>query len=622
METISNSSTLEILPDEILLQVCKYLICSDILYSFMGLNDRLTRMIAQYRHRISFYKTAISKFDYLSMRILPEIGWQICSLHIDCCYSVLQDRLFLEYFGEKMPVIFPNLQRIRLSSYSHDQLVPLLHTLHDMNKLIEIRLYGLFSMDSQQQADFVRLLFQTNNHRLTNVLIDDASSVLCFHENDRYLNIVHLRIKLESMADLPVLFAAIPNVQCLDVIIEARDSNEKKNTVPYKSPLRHLTDFSLKSIAEIWDVTELEALMASLPNVRCLSLLLCIQGQYLLRGDVILSLLPPAVEQFHYVAYSFTVVTFNTSDEIAASWPSSHPIACFCDDHFCFLHTKPWYFSCLELPTAIGKSVSSAVVHGNGYEKRVGKVWLYIKKSFSLSTSLVVLSQCRRVRKIVLFLMDDTNTLEGMSINICEEENLSKVLCLGEKLSITQIKPLPHVVQIHLNGTVLSTTNYYSIILHALPNLFRLDLSFACLLRLFEDPSICSLLSQRILSLCIVENDVSSTASNISEEHLPLIASVFSRVGDIYFGINHLVSSSSKMSSEEEIISPSSCESFLLCLLKTFQKHSLFALCIDGKFNDEIKTNAEQWLRTNSILAGQRFAAVFDKELDRLLIWM
>lgn len=107
-----------------------------------------------------------------------------------------------------------------------------------------------------------------------------------------------------------------------------------------------------------------------------------------------------------------------------------------------------------------------------------------------------------------------------------------------------------------------------------------------------------------------------------------MIASVFSRVNDVYFNINHLTSSQHKTSwkdsvvLEKELISPLSSESFLLCSLKTFQEHFLLGLCIDGHFNDKIQTDAEQWLRTNSILAEQRFAANFDRELNRLCIWM
>ena len=615
-----NPSTCEILPDEILLEVCKYLHTSDILYSFMGLNDRLTQMIAQYRHHLSFYKTTITKFDHLCTQILPQIGWQIHSLFIDCCYSVLQDRLFLEYFQEKMSIVFPNLQRISLISYSHDQLVPLVNILRDLNQLVEIRLYSLFSISLEKQPDFVRLLFQANDHRLTTVLIDDSSTSLSFHENDRYLNIVRLRIKLGCMADLSVLFVAIPNVQYLDVLVETRSSSKQKNDVTVTSPVLHLTDFSLRSVACPWNLTELTTLLAIFPNIQRLSLLLFTKDRQLSRGNVILSLLPSGIQQFNYMVYLFSWMVFEEYNPIVASWPSSNPIGCLCYENYIFLHTIPWHFSRLEIPSSIGQSVSLTTVSRNGYEQHVERVCLYVNKNFSLNKSLIILSQCSRARELVINTMDDIDTLKG---RVWKRKSLVNDSFSEEQLSISQIPELPRVVQIFFNGFTVPNINYYSIILRAVPNLFRLDLSFACLLKLIEDPSICSILGERILSLCIGDEGANSTASRISEEQIPIIASVFPRVGDIYMDINHLTNTSDDHAVVEgKLIAPLSSESFLLYLLKTFQKHSLLALCVDGKFSDQFKTDAEQWLRTNSILAGQRFAAVFDTELERLLIWM
>lgn len=415
MESISSPSTLEILPDEILLEVCKYLLCSDILYSFTGLNDRLTQMIAQYRHQITFYQTTINKFDYLCMQILPHIGWQVRSLHIDCCYAVLQDRLFLEYFREKMPITFPNLQRISLMSWSHDRLVSILNSLHDMNELVEIRLYSIFSIVSQQQADFARVLFQANNHRLTTVLMDQSSTTLRFHKNDRYLNIFRLRLKLELMTDLAVLFVTVPNVQFLDVLVNERDLKKQKKIVFFNSPLLQLTDFSLRSVVCAWHISELTSLITLLPNVIRLSLALYIKDQSLIRGDVILPLLPSTVEQFNYVV--FTVHAVDTYDTAVASWPPSNPIACFINGPFLFLHTKPWYFSHLEIPTALGESISLAAIRDSGYEKCVKRIWLFINENFSSNKSLLLLSQCHRAREVMINIMDDLGALKGTRTN-------------------------------------------------------------------------------------------------------------------------------------------------------------------------------------------------------------
>ncbi|CAF3382617.1 unnamed protein product [Rotaria sp. Silwood2] len=184
METFYSQSTLEMLPDEILLEVCKYLLCSDILQSFMGLNRRMTHMITQYRHHVSFYKASILTSDYLCINILPQIGSHVRSLVIDRNYSSLQDELFIEHFGKKMSMIFPKLERISLTYYEHDRFLTFLDALHDLIHLTEIRLYDFFNTPISHQPTTVRSLCQANNHRFTTILVDDRSS--CLNEQQQF----------------------------------------------------------------------------------------------------------------------------------------------------------------------------------------------------------------------------------------------------------------------------------------------------------------------------------------------------------------------------------------------------------------------------------------------------
>ncbi len=201
------------------------------------------------------------------------------------------------------------------------------------------------------------------------------------------------------------------------------------------------------------------------------------------------------------------------------------------------------------------------------------------------------------------------------------------------------MRTLQQSMQIWFHGLIPSDLSYFSIILNALPNLFRLDLSMAYLSKLIKEPQICSLLNQRITSLCIFENEPNSSFEKLDEKHLPMIASALSRVRDLYTNIMHLSSSTTSISisedsfqqdllaesSQEEvgtIISPLSSESMLLCILTTFNEHKLTGLCIDGHFIDAIETDTEQWLRANTNLGKQSFQAAYRKELNRLLIWM
>jgi hypothetical protein len=201
-------------------------------------------MITQYRHHVSFHKTSISTFDYLCINVLPQIGSHIRSFFIDCCYSTLQDELFIEYFGKKMSALFPKLERLSLVSYEYNQLIAFLNTLHDLNHLTEIRLYSLFDIQRSHQPVLVRSIVQANNHRFTTLLLDEQSSCLSFDDSDRYLNIIQLRINLRSAVDLPSLFAVVPNVQYLDVLIERKDEFSK-DFDRQLHPLLHLIDFRL-----------------------------------------------------------------------------------------------------------------------------------------------------------------------------------------------------------------------------------------------------------------------------------------------------------------------------------------------------------------------------------------
>jgi len=180
-----------------------------------------------------------------------------------------------------------------------------------------------------------------------------------------------------------------------------------------------------------------------------------------------------------------------------------------------------------------------------------------------------------------------------------------------------------------------------SIFFNAAPNLFRLDLSFNCLWKLLEDEQTHHLLGQRITSLNIYKNETETSEITVNEEHIPIIASVFSRVRDLYLDVTHLAGSTTMVSNgnplkdavlenlpieschqKHELVSPLSSESMLLCLLTQFKQHRLVALYIDGQFLEEIKINTEQWLRDNTVLCEQQFKAVFSSDWNRILIWM
>jgi len=416
METSFSQSTLEMLPDEILLKVCKYLLCTDILHSFIGLNYRLTQMITQYRHHVSLHKTSISKFDYLCVNVLPQIGAQIRSLLIDCCYSSLQAELFIQHCDNKMATIFPRLERISLVSYQHDQLIAFLSSLRDLSYLVEIRLYSLFSIERLQQPKFVRSLLQANNHRLTTILIDDQSSALSFDRTDCYMNVLQLRIKLRTFVGLSSLFAAVPNVHHLDVILGESDDLPEYVDEMNLSSLFHLTDFRLQSTEHIWKLEEFFIIFSQIPTVRHLSLILSTCDRRLIQGDIVLSALPPTVQQFDYAIYFFNDTPVDQVDEIIASWPLSHSVTCFCKNEFLFIHTLPWRFASIELSALINKMTSCYANNVTDYDRSVEHLYLKIDRNFTLTKSLSMISQYRRVREITIYVQNNGDAVKGTCI--------------------------------------------------------------------------------------------------------------------------------------------------------------------------------------------------------------
>ncbi|CAF1173768.1 unnamed protein product [Rotaria sordida] len=597
MATSCSQSTLEMLPDEILLEICKYLLCADILMSLIGLNYRITQMITNYRHHISLHKTSISKSDYLCINILPQIGSQIRTLLIDCCYSILQDDLFIEHFGKKMSIIFPKLERISLVSYEYNQLIAFIDTLHDFNYLVEIRLYSLFSIHVDNQSTVIRSLSQANNHRLTTILIDDRSSPLHFHHTDCYSNTIRLRITLRTSADLPSLFHAVPNVRYLDVELSESDDSLEYFGGLNLSPLFHLTYFQFKSIQQSWMLEELLILFAQLPIVRHLSLFLLTTDRRLIEGGTILPSLPFCAQQFDYAICFFDNMFVDQIDAIIASWSPSHRVTCFYQNPFLFIHTLPWHLARISFPELITKMISCR--------------------------SLGIISKCRQVREIT-FSVKDTG-------EIVEEE----------QCPILHIPKLSRLIQVNFYGSIPSDLNHFSFILNAAPNLFRLDLPFDYLWLFIENQQIRHLLDHRITSLSIFKNSTKSSSITLNEEHISIIASTFFRVQDLYVDLTHLQDSTTIVSNDNiledstvrslsvqscqekyEVTSSGSSESMVVRLLVEFQEHKLVSLCITGLFFEKIKTDVKQWLQCNTVLCEQQFEAVYSNELHRLLIWM
>jgi len=69
--SFSTKKTLEELPDEILLLICRYLSSTDVLFCFYELNSRLTQMISGYSRHVVIAQVPYKQFTYICASILP-----------------------------------------------------------------------------------------------------------------------------------------------------------------------------------------------------------------------------------------------------------------------------------------------------------------------------------------------------------------------------------------------------------------------------------------------------------------------------------------------------------------------------------------------------------------------
>ncbi|CAF3990631.1 unnamed protein product [Adineta steineri] len=283
------------LPDDIVLEVCKYLLCTDIIYSFIGLNCRMRRMIKQYHYQVSLYKTSFSNFNFLYKNVFPQIGSHICSLLIDRYYSVFQQELFINYFGKNTLVIFSNLERISLVSYEYNELNSILNILHNLHFLIEIR------------------------------------------------PCVLVRINLRTIRDLPSLSAAVPNVRYLDVFIQTTKIISEYSDDMNLSPVLYLINFRCISLIHEW---QSEELFIHIPVVQQFLILLTTLDIRFIENDT--------VQQFNYAMYDFSDILFDPVDEIIACRPQSY----FNKEKLLISHALSWMFARISIMNCTDRMIS------------------------------------------------------------------------------------------------------------------------------------------------------------------------------------------------------------------------------------------------------------------------
>ena len=395
------------LPDEILLAICRYLTGSDVLYSFYNLNTRLNVTLTGYCRYLDLSGVTYPRFDYVVCHILPRIASSVRSFVFHGAREKLLSARALNFFYDSpMSFTFPQLRRITLESFSGEQLSSFIDLIQDFSHLVEL---NIRSLKEPIEETLLTKVFAANNGRLNSVTFDEGSVFLevpAIHETIAYLNIQELTIKIKQGEMLPHLFALVPHAHRLNVNIEESwDGWNFGEAFVTQPPLIHLTNFHLCTVNPC-NLDELDTVLRQMPSLQILTLDLSTRDERLIQHEHFVKILPPSLKQIHFlIHYYFHEPVFEVKS-LVASWAAFLPISCLLDEtNECVLmfttSVTPRY---LTLPATIGKQIHS----GCEYTQRVQN--LFVHSSTSLVDMFVTVQHFHHLQKLCINMKNMSET--------------------------------------------------------------------------------------------------------------------------------------------------------------------------------------------------------------------
>lgn len=352
---------LEDFPDELLLLMCRYLSSTEVLFSFYGLNSRLTRMISEHFGHVVMAQIPYKRFQTICSAILPDIGSIITSMVLSNKWKGVLSKMFIGYFGDRMSSIFPNLERLILISFNDRSLTSFLDTLQNLSKLHEIHIHHMYQItdETMQKEKFFDRILTTNNHRFDSIFFDDDSMIFSFPDgmiNAIYSNIRRLSIDLKTINDLHRIFNLLPELISINAAIN-NDTTDLK--IDQNTPMIYLKQFQLQSFGPAWKLEYIASILERLPHVEQLSIAIEIYKDLrLMNGEEIhplISNLP--LKQFRYfLRYYDNSKSIIDQLDILPSWHQFHQeFLCVKSDDgkMLILYTLPFVSEFLILPNVI-----------------------------------------------------------------------------------------------------------------------------------------------------------------------------------------------------------------------------------------------------------------------------
>ena len=400
-------TTFEFLPDEMILEICRYLHCSHVLYSFFDLNSRLNRTIASFCHHVWFRRATYKQLLYIYEHILPRIGSSVTSLTI----HPLHQASFPISYKQQIFKLVPHLKTLTLTSWRSDYLVlAMMETLQEMHSLEKLIIQELSCSTTLPDIQLLEQIFSLQNKYLTNIIFDYDCDP--FHLNNPSMNhslsnhIDSLTIQLDTLNDLAILIQFIPHIHRLDVTIK----NSSLESVPFPSTLPLLKELSIWSIHWYSHFIDMIPLLSIAPSLEQLSLTISTRDADLIDGEKLRSILPVHLKQFNYTVCYHRHGCFEqfNIDRLKNSWQSIPVIYSISEvDKRMFLHTLPYSSSRLMIRSSLAKSIPA-----NDFYQMYSKVdQIQVYTMNNLSDVFPIVGQCHRVRELTLLTANEPAVL-------------------------------------------------------------------------------------------------------------------------------------------------------------------------------------------------------------------
>ncbi|CAF3448863.1 unnamed protein product [Rotaria sp. Silwood1] len=553
-------------PDEIILEICRYLHPIDILLSFGGLNYRLNQTISDFIHHIHLSSIISYKnYLYLLRHIIPTIWSSIESLTISNCQILCLTKLFFDNTDNILP---PNLKKLCLFHLNTYEIYYFINRLMNKSVVEEliIECTDIDCMKHQELYGFkiAQMLFfhhpTLKSIELFGDIIFDLSHLsflsLSNSNDSDSLNIMNigqlsilrrLTIPLQSLSSLHLLLIYQPHLEYLNVHIGDAKSTYDYTITPFP-PLIHLQEFHFRSDDLAIKFENLFELLAYFPNLKSLSLNLTTECRLFFDGNILQTLVYK-LDTFQFSIARFlqptyeeqTLSTFYTSFWLETKkWYTQcywHIDEDNLDSDYFHIYTVPYPFSNFDIYKCTNENLLS---------KDKSKSFKKVKRLDLSETSDVniipFLKRCPYVNTICLndIYDDDENygTDEEEDIIDQNDENISTDDIQSTYSGQLSLPTLSHVRYLILLDLPEHDLEFFERLVHVTPNLNRLSVFFDDLLEIIHVPKrkLCQILQKYIYQLEI-NLDYSWSLVDIRRDILKILR-IFSNIQSLTISLH------------------------------------------------------------------------------------